>query len=477
MKKSSACLIALFLLWTSLPRVSFATTAETSTAASAKAAMPITLIKFSVDQLMSPGTLNHPAILGDAADAILSFHHIFDGQSPAVVLFSRVGNQVLSLPDRVQTQGLAELEKKLEAGPEKKTKSVKITASLDVTRPGTFHALDASIEFVDHLKEKLKAGQVLEAHADFKRVYDAAAPGAVLTLVVPETQAAASLKPTDGFVLIPPGEVQMGSKDDEEGRHDDEVLHTAILKHYIEVAKNPTTQGEFLNDMGYNPSNFRSTKHSDGDYTVIGLEGHNVHHPVETVSWFESVESLNRRSVRDGLEPAYIITKDGKGRITDVQVNGPSIYETKGYAEDRAGYRLPTEAEQQYYRKAGTKTPYSFGGADKLDDNAWHKGNSNERTHAVGLKPANPWGLNDTHGNVWEWGNDWHGEHTTETVIDPVGPVMGSRRVLGGGSWFNDARYLRSALRDDGGPGRRYGSFGFRAVRSRNPLALGRSNP
>lgn len=117
-------------------------------------------------------------------------------------------------------------------------------------------------------------------------------------------------------------------------------------------------------------------------------------------------------------------------------------------------YRLPTEAEWEYACRAGTTTAYSFGDdAAKLDDYAWHYGNSSEAYHPVGTKLPNPWGLYDMHGNAAEWTLDQYqaGFYATLAAGEPQNPwsvpVKLHPRTVRGGSWDDDAAVLRSASR------------------------------
>ena len=78
----------------------------------------------------------------------------------------------------------------------------------------------------------------------------------------------------------------------------------------------------------------------------------------------------------------------------------------------------------------------------------WYSGNSGNETHPVAQKRPNAWGLYDMHGNVWEWCSDWYGPNPSGAVTDPAGGASGDDRVLrGGGSWYNLARFCRSAGR------------------------------
>jgi formylglycine-generating enzyme required for sulfatase activity len=92
------------------------------------------------------------------------------------------------------------------------------------------------------------------------------------------------------------------------------------------------------------------------------------------------------------------------------------------------------------------------------------------KTHPVGTKKANSWGLYDMHGNVCEWCSDWYGDYPKQAITDPVGPKMGSLRVLRGGSWYDGAADCRSALRDGGAPSDRGLNLGFRIALSSSEI-------
>ena len=129
-------------------------------------------------------------------------------------------------------------------------------------------------------------------------------------------------------------------------------------------------------------------------------------------------------------------------------------------------FDLPTEAQWEYACRAGTTTTYSYG--NSADGNyMWYSSNSNSQPHPVGSKRANPWGLYDMHGNVWEWSLDWFG--TLAYGTDPKGSSSGSYRVLRGGSWYiADEKRCTSSFRDGDTPSGENNSRhkGFRLVRT-----------
>ena len=191
------------------------------------------------------------------------------------------------------------------------------------------------------------------------------------------------------------------------------------------MGKYEVTQGEYLAVMGSNPSYFT------GD----------TNRPVETVSW---VNATNFCGVLTQRERAA-------RRIATNSV-----------------YRLPTEAEWEYACRGWTSDRrFSYGddpGYTNLTDYAWYYENSGGTTHPVGQKLANPWGLYDMHGNVFEWCQDWWLDSLPGGIaIDPQGPATGSLRVARGGGWDYLARCCRSAYRDYSGSSG-FGHIGFRVV-------------
>ena len=133
--------------------------------------------------------------------------------------------------------------------------------------------------------------------------------------------------------------------------------------------------------------------------------------------------------------------------------------------EGQHEFRLPTEAEWEYACRAGSEGAFCFDGEEsELEQYAWYGKNSGGKTHAVGQKKPNAWGLYDVHGNVWEWCQDWSAEYPSGPVTDPTGPETGQYRVARGGSWDLAAANCRFACRSAALPPVRYDFIGFRVV-------------
>jgi sulfatase modifying factor 1 len=138
-------------------------------------------------------------------------------------------------------------------------------------------------------------------------------------------------------------------------------------------------------------------------------------------------------------------------------------------ARESNNYALPTEAQWEYACRAGSRTRLCFGDDDEeLAQYAWYDVNARLRTHPVGQKKPNAWGLHDMHGNVWQWTADWYaaGYYQESPREDPPGPSAGVNRVSRGGAWTTGGWDCRAARRlgSNPGPSHRVTDVGFRVV-------------
>ena len=264
-----------------------------------------------------------------------------------------------------------------------------------------------------------------------------------------------------GFVYIPEGSFQMGSK---AGDTANKPVHEVTISKGFYMGKYEVTQEEYSVIMGSNPSKFSS-----------GAEEGEVQEqrPVENVSWYDAVVYCNKRSIAEKLEPVY-----KKGDETDpaewgnIPANSDAEWDNITCDWDANGYRLPTEAEWEYAARGGNGTTEAliWSGTDKedeLENYAWYNSNSKNKTHEVGMKDPNGYGLCDMSGNVSEWCWDWYtGDYykQTEGVNDPKGASSGSLRVFRGGRWSFSADYASVSYRSNGSPDYRYSDLGFRVV-------------
>ena len=221
---------------------------------------------------------------------------------------------------------------------------------------------------------------------------------------------------------IPAGEGWIGSPDDEEGRLDWEgPRHRITVEQPFFLSTVTITNRMYA---AFDPS--KSPEPWDG---VSETEISN--HPRVNVDWYEATAFCRWLSTCTGFQTV----------------------------------RLPTEEEWEYACRAGTETRYWKGDAEsELAETDWYRENSGRRTHTVGEKPANPWGLYDVHGNVWDWtDSEWKNDYSKQAsgiTVDPTAPPARSAgdaadlaaspravRVFRGGSCWNSARDCRSAFR------------------------------
>lgn len=185
--------------------------------------------------------------------------------------------------------------------------------------------------------------------------------------------------------------------------------------------KFPVTQDLYFETTSENPSSFK---------------GNSL--PVETVTYKDAVIFCNKLSVQNNLTLCYLIYDESEEITFEKSANG---------------FRLPTEAEWEYACKAGT-TGIRYG---ELINIAWYKDNSGNKTHNVGQKTPNAWGLYDMLGNVWEWCSDLY---DTE--------VYGSYRIFRGGGFCDLERSVMATTRRRSHPLKfKIDDLGFRIAKNK----------
>jgi len=253
--------------------------------------------------------------------------------------------------------------------------------------------------------------------------------------------------PISNMVWISPGTFIMGSPTNEALRNSDETQHTVTLSRGFFMSKYLITQSDYMTLISTNPSFFTT----NNGYTQ------NLSRPVEEVSWINATNYcalLTQQEMLAGRLPAGWV------------------------------YRLPTESEWEYACRAGTLTAVYYGnellsgmanfnGQLEYDASTGTINNPSgtflSQTTVVGSYEANPWGLFDMCGNLYQWCEDLYGSYPTGSVTDPQGATTGTTRVLRNNGWNAAGQYCRSAQRDDFDPTGTFANAGFRIVLAPSP--------
>lgn len=271
------------------------------------------------------------------------------------------------------------------------------------------------------------------------------------------------------FVRIRGAEFWMGSPEEEHGRSQDEWRHLVVLTHDFWMSPFESTQLEYQELLGINPSRFSGCDAC----------------PIEMVSWDDAAYASNLLSIREDRPTCYACSFERGDRYCTEKIRY-SFDEAR--ISDCLGYRLPTEAEWEYAARSGSQDAFwtKEGGGNiqegeaysciehlvltdgsLLSEQGWYCENSEDSTHPVGILEPNGWGLYDMRGNVWEWVHDGYGRYEDrEQSINPDGNGTTEMGVLRGGRWGNESYALRAAKRLSLERSYKDGNFGFRMVRT-----------
>jgi formylglycine-generating enzyme required for sulfatase activity len=268
------------------------------------------------------------------------------------------------------------------------------------------------------------------------------------------------------FVLVPPGEFEMGSTQEEvdrllkEAKEENyatwyrERVPPEAPRHRVRLTKPfylgacEVTVGafrRFVADTGY-----KTDAEKDGE-GGLGFNEKGVWAPNPEFVWHN---------------PSF--AEPDSRPVVNVSWNDAEAFCQWLSGKEGKKYRLPTEAEWEYACRAGSTLHYCFGDdATTLEEHAWYSRNSGNKTHPVGEKKPNAWGLYDMHGNVTECCADWYdsGSYANSSPQDPAGPRAGRWRVHRGGSWYLPAGHCRSATRNHDPPGHGTYLLGLRICR------------
>ena len=259
------------------------------------------------------------------------------------------------------------------------------------------------------------------------------------------------------YVVIPPGEYELGSPGNESGRRATETRHSVHISSPFALLDREVTRAEF---------------EASAVARISGIDQYSpsLQHPVVGPSWYDSVRYCRWQTAQTGLSEDDQSYADPKSLDIKVFAADPNA-EAGGAPLNwplhlaNRGFRLPTESEWEIASRYWTRTPYGFGrDASLFDRYGWFQENSVGQTHVPRTLRPNLAGLFDMHGNVLEWCHDWYGNYGSTT--NPLGAGTGSYRVSRGGGWYDEAAVCRSANRDTSVPTYRGIDMGFRLALS-----------
>ena len=275
------------------------------------------------------------------------------------------------------------------------------------------------------------------------------------------------------MVLIPPGEFLMGSTDEQVAtafKVAEEVKADQITKDRIQQGERPQHRVVITK-----PFLMGVTEITIGQFKKFSATGYQTEAEKAAIAAKASqpppatpgqVQTGSSTPIPTYLSPGYIVYDNSPAAA--ITWNDAVAYCKWLSEQEKATYRLPTEAEWEYACRAGATTQYSF--ADDvalLEQHGWYNQNAGNKSHPVGTRWANDFGLHDMHGNLYEWCHDFYAEKWYEQspTDDPQGPSSGSYRVMRSGAAYSNASACRSATRFRSMPSSRTFYEGFRIVR------------